>query len=428
MLSNTARASDVSIYESTDQREKAVRVPLTSVFILCAISNLAPAQNTKMQFRSRVSNDTQQVASGVSQDLLDIYAETKTANTEQAVTAIARTCSKIIPSPSRSKIDREYASSLLAWALNRRGELRSERAAKLVEQGQFAEADKLDGQAAEDFETAIDYGPSNWRTHHNYAISLAMKGEYQKSIAEFTSSIKLNADYANSYFNRGELYFETEQYGQAIEDYSKAIALDLEDPQYYNSRAHCRFMVEDYASALEDYQTAAKLAEDSATYYTDLADAHQFLGNWKDAASAYRMAVSVNGKFPRAYQNAAWLMATCPDESIRNTELALAASKKAIELEGKRSARGVDTLAAATASAGQMDQAMKLQREALALASDDERQELSQRLQLYQRGEVYRQPRPMASVAGQDHSGQFKIRTASSESSDTNSSGTKRSR
>lgn len=381
-----------------------------------------------MQFRSRVSNDTQTAATGVSQDLLDIYAETKSANTEQAVTEIARTCSKIIPATSRSKMDRDYASSLLAWSLNRRGELRSERAAKLVEQGQFAEADKLDGQAAEDFATAIEYGPSNWRTHHNYAISMAMKGEYQKAIAEFSKSIQLNSKYANSYFNRGELYFETGQYSQAIDDYTQSISLDLDDPQYYNSRAHCRFMIEDYASALEDYQTAAKLAGDSATYHTDLADAHQFLGNWKEAASAYRLAVSVNGKFPRAYQNAAWLMATCPDENIRNIELALAASKKAIELEGKRSAKSVDTLAAATAAAGQLDQAVKLQREALALASEEERQELKERLQLYQQGEAYRQPRPIVSVASQAGSGQFKIRTASSESSDANKGGAQRAR
>lgn len=349
----------------------------------------------------------------VSADLLAIYQQTHTATSEADVTTIARACSKVIPDKARSRVDRDYAANLFAWALNRRGELRNEQAAKLVEQGQLDQATSLDLQAAKDFETAIQYNPSSWRTHHNLGISLAMKGDYVRAIQEFSAAIEYKEDYPNSHFNRAELYFELGQFPQAIEDYTRAIVLSDADPQYYNSRGHCRFMLQKYDDALADYQRATELGADSAVYATDLGDAYQYLGRWEEAAKAYRTAVAINSQYPRAYQNAAWLMATCPEAKFRNAELALSAAKKVIELTGERSSQALDTLAAATAAVGNHRVAIGLQQEAIRLALKEEQGELSQRLALYQRGQSFIQPAGPATSAGQPSAASSRIRTAS---------------
>lgn len=359
---------------------------------------------------ARISgSESAAAATSVSRDLLQLYGQTKSASTEAAVTSIARACTKVLQDGARTEVDRNYAASLFAWALNRRGEIRSELAASLVEQGQAAEATKMDSLAADDFETALEYAPDNWRTCHNYAISLAMKGDYQQAIAKLTRAIELKPEYANAYFNRGELHFELQQFESALADYSAAVRLNEQDPQYFNSRGHCRFMLEAYEEALTDYRQAAQLASDSAVYQTDLADAYQFLGRWKEAASAYRSAVAINNKFPRAYQNAAWLMATCPEAEFRNAELALSAARKAIEMGSGRTATSLDTLAAATAAAGKIREAAALQRQAVDMSTDDaERLEMVQRLKLYEQGQSYVQPQRLA--AGKQTSA---IRTAS---------------
>ena len=62
----------------------------------------------------------------VSADLQAIYARTNTATQEAEFTAIAKECSVIIPDAKRNEADKAYASKLFAWALNRRGEVRSE--------------------------------------------------------------------------------------------------------------------------------------------------------------------------------------------------------------------------------------------------------------------------------------------------------------
>ncbi len=266
-------------------------------------------------FCSAFAQSANQAAERISQDLKAVYQQTGSATTEAEVTAIARACSKVVPDAKRSKADRDYAASLLAWALNRRGEMRTAAAAKLVEKGELGEADALDEKALQDYKTAIQYSPSNWRMHHNLAISHAMKGQYKNAIDEFNTVIQLKNDYPNAYFNRGELYFELKQYPQAVRDYSQAIELSQTDPQYYNSRAHCRFVLESYEEAIEDYRKAVELGSDSAVYHTDLADALQFRGEWQEAAAMYREAVAINSTYARAYMNAAWLMATCPDKN-----------------------------------------------------------------------------------------------------------------
>lgn len=339
--------------------------------------------------------------SSVSQDLLNVYSQTQRATSEQDVTRIARKCSEIVSEPSRSTIDRDYASSLLSWALNRRGEMRSDRAAKLVERNRLDEADAIDKQAADDFETAIKYGPSNWRTHHNFAIALAMRGEYQRGIKEFTESIGLKQDYPNAYFNRAELYFETEKFARAMVDYSKAIELEPSDAQYYNSRAHCAFEMQQFDDAIADYENAAQLSPDDVVYRTDLADALQFTGDWEAAASVYRSAIGIDSEYPRAYQNAAWLMATCPDSKIRNSQLAVSAAQRAMELAESRTARGYDTLAAANAAAGRYSEAVRMQREALKLATDSaEKEDLVRRLKLFEQKRAYRQKPASQLVTG----------------------------
>ena len=106
----------------------------------------------------------------------------------------------------------------------------------------------------------------------------------------------------------------------------------------------------------------------------------------------YREAVAINSTYARAYMNAAWLMATCPDKKYRNTELALSAAKKAVELEGEPTLRGLDTLATAYAASGKVTEAVKWGRQAVQLANTEEREEVSQRLALYERGQAYVQP------------------------------------
>lgn len=330
----------------------------------------------------------------VAADLQAIYAQTSSAAAEADFTEIARACSKVIPDPNRSQADKAYATRLFAWALNRRGEVRGETAARLVREGELEKAQKLDELAGKDFATAAKYAPDNWRIHHNLAIAHAMQGRFDEAIDAFTQVIELKTDYPNAYYNRAELYFEKEQFARAVTDYSQAIELSPSDASYYNGRAHARFMLNDTDAALTDYARSAKLEPTNAAYLTDLADALQSTGQWEAASARYREAVAADKTYARAYRNIAWLLSTCPEQRFRNPNLALTAARKAIELEGEQDYRALDTLAAATAATGDAAAAAKLMRQALAAAPASARAELSQRTAIYQQGGQFVQSVP----------------------------------
>lgn len=333
-------------------------------------------------------------ATPIAADLQAIYARTQSASQEDEFTQIATACSKIIPDKQRNPADKQYAAKLFAWALNRRGEVRSENAAQLVHGGQLDEAQQLDRLAGKDFAIAARYAPDNWRVHHNLAISQAMQGKYDDAIAEFTRVIELKADYPNAFYNRAELYFEKEQFVQAIDDYSAAIELVDNDARYYNGRAHARFMLNNFDTAVADYSQAAALEKTNAAYITDLADALQSVGRWEEAATRYREAVASDKGYARAYRNISWLLSTCPDKRFRNPNLALTAARKAIELAGEQDFRALDTLAAATAATGDSAEASKLMREAIAIAPSSARGELNARSAVYAKGGKYVQAPP----------------------------------
>jgi tetratricopeptide (TPR) repeat protein len=331
------------------------------------------------------------VQEAVSQDLIAIYQKSEQQKTVDELDAMIDSLKEIALDRGRTSTDRAYARDLLSWSLNRRGEIRSDLAALKVQQGLLNDASELDTAAAADFRGALKLNPQRWRARHNLAISLAMANSFEDAIEQFGIVIREKPDYANAYFNRAELFFQTDRHQEAIADYTAAIRLQPKDSQYYNSRGHSYLILNKSREALADYRKATELDKGNGDWWADLADAHQFLGNWKESLAAYRSAIEANRELGRAYQNAAWLMATCPDASLRSPKSALAAARKAIEIDGEEDPRYLDTLAAALAINGQFNDAVETQKEAIEKVDgdDEELRSMKQRLLAYQNRKVF---------------------------------------
>ena len=92
------------------------------------------------------------------------------------------------------------------------------------------------------------------------------------------------------------------------------------------------------------------------------------LGRYEDALVDYAQAIDLNPKFEHAYRNGAWLLATCPDDSVRDAEGALAGAQAALDCGyGERHA-ALDTLAAALANAGRFEEAVGTIQQAIEVA------------------------------------------------------------
>ena len=96
--------------------------------------------------------------------------------------------------------------------------------------------------------------------------------------------------------------------------------------------------------------------------------------------------------------NLAWILATCPDEQVRDPAEALQLAQRAAALTEHANASILDTLAGAQAAAGQFDHAISTARRAMTMAHDAGHsalaEQVKQRLQLYEQGKAYRQQQP----------------------------------
>jgi tetratricopeptide (TPR) repeat protein len=98
---------------------------------------------------------------------------------------------------------------------------------------------------------------------------------------------------------------------------------------------------------------------------------------------------------PTSLNNLAWFWATCPEEKHRNGAKAIEYATRACELTNWENVSYVDTLAAAYAEADDFDSAVKWQKKAIELITEENpvqwRIEFTERLELYQSGKAYRQ-------------------------------------
>jgi Tfp pilus assembly protein PilF len=95
--------------------------------------------------------------------------------------------------------------------------------------------------------------------------------------------------------------------------------------------------------------------------------------------------------------NLAWLLATSPDDSIRDGKRAIGIAEKACELTEWKQPHIISTLAAAHAEAGDFDEARKYSRQAVEGSDEasEVRNQLKKELESYEAGKPWRERQSM---------------------------------
>ena len=62
------------------------------------------------------------------------------------------------------------------------------------------------------------------------------KQNYDKAIADYNESIRLDPKYAIAYNNRGDAWYHKKEYDKAIADFNEAIRLDPKTAVAYSNR------------------------------------------------------------------------------------------------------------------------------------------------------------------------------------------------
>lgn len=212
-------------------------------------------------------------------------------------------------------------------------------------------------RALTDIDEAIDMQPDFVPALRVRAVLLASNGKFDEALADLEKVRETLPDDVETLLQLGALYRSKKDASKAIELYDEALQLDGENWIALHSRGDAYLSIEKQAEALADYDAAVKLHQES----------------------------------PNLLNNLAWLLATSPDDKLRDGKRAIQLANKAGELTDFKEAYILSTIAAAYAESGDMEKALEWSTKAVELSPDELKANIKKELASYQAGKPWRE-------------------------------------
>jgi tetratricopeptide (TPR) repeat protein len=137
-----------------------------------------------------------------------------------------------------------------------------------------------------------------WRGSHYSA-----KGDYDRAIADFSESIRLNPKSAAPYHNRAGAYAAKGELDRALADYSEGIRLLPNNAASYTQRGFLYGRKGDRDRAIADYNEAIRLAPDKPENYNERGFQYAWKGEQDRAIADFTEAIRLNPKYAIAIHN-----------------------------------------------------------------------------------------------------------------------------
>lgn len=224
--------------------------------------------------------------------------------------------------------------------------------------------------AIQDFNRAIELDPKDATAYQERGSAFLLKGDHAAAINDLTESIRLNPMDNVAFLNRGMAFFLKGDDATAIKDLTESIRLNPYHARAYYNRGGLFSKNKDYDAAIKDLSEAIRINPTYRVAYTGRARALFFKGDYEAAISDYTKAINLDPKESVPIGSLAWLYATCPDAKFRDGKKAIELATKSCEL-ANWGEYDCDILAAAYAEAGDWENAVKRQEQAIELARNE---------------------------------------------------------
>jgi tetratricopeptide (TPR) repeat protein len=252
-------------------------------------------------------------------------------------------------------------------------------------------------EAAAGYQAALKIKPEYEQANLSLGALLASQKKYDEAIRYFYAALATEPGNVDAHFNVASALSAKGEYGAASVHYAEACRLrpaDVEAREGLGFALLCQGRMPEAVPQFE--QVLRERPSALANYH--LAVALDSQGQSEGALAHYREAVRLAPDAALYLNDLAWLLATSPNEQIRNGAEAVRLAERACELSGGKEARFFGTLDAAYAEAGRFEEAMaaatKARDLALAAGQKDIAQKAEERLALYREHKPYRTPAP----------------------------------
>jgi len=277
-------------------------------------------------------------------------------------------------------------------------------------------------------EKALGMAPGNPEAHYIRAVALQRSGKYANAAAHYRKAVQLKDDYAQAHSGLGSVLLALDSpaeaaacveralqirpdhaashYGlgqirqrqgklqEAIGHYNRALEFAPELAEAHDALGRALLTLGRATQAAVHLSKAAALRPNDSGLRVMLGNARAAQGKPAAAVIQFNKAVEINPDNLGAINNLAWILATCPDDGMRDGARAVELAERAREITHGKHYGVLDTLAAAYATVGRFDQAAVAAKKAIELAraagQEQTAAEIGDRLRLYKAGKPYR--------------------------------------
>ncbi len=218
-------------------------------------------------------------------------------------------------------------------------------------------------KALDDIESVLTDDPDNTIALELRGLIAAERDDYPAAIRDFRRLVARNGDDAVLVSQLGMLYLAAKQPREAIRRFTRALEIDAEHFASLRGRSDAKISIGDHPAAIADLDKAHALKPDDTGVLNNLA----------------------------------WLLATSPDDAIRNGTRAIELAQKACELTEWKEPHIISTLAAGHAEAGDFAKAREFSQKAVDASDDSDRvkEQLKGELASYEAEKPWRERQEM---------------------------------
>lgn len=152
----------------------------------------------------------------------------------------------------------------------------------------------------------LENSPSNYAAYLWLGAIARYDQAYGQAISYYDKALKYvpkkeKKIKASCYTNRGNAYFQMQDYGHAIEDYQSALKLVSDDPEIYDGLGDIYFYMKDYESSTKMYEKIIKLEPGSGLGQVGIGRNILRQGKYAESIPYFDKAIQLHNEYSAAY-------------------------------------------------------------------------------------------------------------------------------
>ena len=248
-------------------------------------------------------------------------------------------------------------------------------------------------KAIADLDKAIEIDPDDMIPLILRARILQQAGETEKALADLEKVLGKQPDHPAALELRGLIAAERNDYPAAIRDFRKLVSTHSDDAVVIGQLGMLYLAAKQPREAIRRFTRALELDEKQFLSRRGRSDAEISIGDHKAALADLEKALALKPDDDGVLNNLAWLLATSPDDDLRDGKRAIELATKACEETKWKEAHIISTLAAGYAESGDFENARKYSQQAVETGAEapEVKEQLQKELASYEAEKPWRE-------------------------------------